>query len=344
MSAPALPDHAPTPLRQSRVLGSQREIEEYFQRLNDQSPVAVRQIARWARGDGLDSMQVAAVPLPEQVLGTRYAFLGDSHLSFAAEIRAAQKVPDNTPYSVGLLLSGAMRVETSGGVHSVRAGEGLIIDPASVERTWIDNDTHMIELALPKTIMRRLCAEWAADNALGLPRFQPVLRGDLAPRLLRMGTEAAQALESCPGLPGRGEALFMRWLEMIGLTLLNEQTLTPSGQAPTVTGTPAPVAIRRALDFIEAHAGQDILLADVANAACVSVSSLLRLFNRHLGQTPAAVLRDLRLDRARNELRSGPPGAVREVALRWGFQSPSQFTQAYQRRFGEKPSEARSRS
>ncbi len=76
------------------------------------------------------------------------------------------------------------------------------------------------------------------------------------------------------------------------------------------------------------------MLSDIAAAACVSASSLLRQFNEHLGLSPGAFLRQVRLDRARNELRRGGSGSVRELAQRWGFQNASKFSQAYLRRFG----------
>jgi len=92
-----------------------------------------------------------------------------------------------------------------------------------------------------------------------------------------------------------------------------------------------------------AHADTAIGLADIADAACVSVSSLLRQFNGHLGQSPFAFLRAVRLERARTELRSDDAPPARDVALRWGCQNASKFTRAHQQQFGERPSETRTR-
>jgi len=102
-------------------------------------------------------------------------------------------------------------------------------------------------------------------------------------------------------------------------------------------------SLRRAVEFIHAHAETAIGLADIADAACISVSSLLRQFNGHLGQSPFGFLRSVRLERARTELRGDGAPPVREVALRWGFQNASKFTRAYRQQFGERPSETRTR-
>ena len=55
--------------------------------------------------------------------------------------------------------------------------------------------------------------------------------------------------------------------------------------------------------------------------------------------TPLAVLRGLRLDRAREALQRGGDGPIADVARRFGFTNPSRFAAAYARRFGEHPSD-----
>jgi len=321
-------------------LGSRREVEAYFERLNRESPVATRQVARWG-GNGQDAMQVRAVPMPERFaeLGT---FLGESRTTFAMDIVARREAPSNVPYAVGLVIQGSMRVQGSGGERVAQPGQGVIVNPAEIDRTWLEADTHLVEFMLPKAPMLSLSAEWAPGSLTGVPRFEPLLSSELTARLLFMAREAASAISS-PDRDGSAESMFRRWLELISLTLLHEQPIENAVKPKIAASEALPGAVRRALDFIEASAEKDIMLADIASAASLSVSSLGRLFNRHLGQSPAALLRDLRLDRVRDELRRGTPRSIRELAQHWGFQSPSQFSQAYQRRFGEKPSDARSR-
>jgi AraC-like DNA-binding protein len=321
-------------------LGSRREVEAYFEKLNRESPVALRQVARWG-GKGQDTMQVRAVPMPERFaeLGT---FLGESRTTFAMDIQARREAPASVPYAVGLVISGSMRVQGAAGERVAQAGQGVIVNPAEIERTWLEADTHLVEFMLPKAPMLSLSAEWAPGSLTGVPRFEPLLSSELAGRLLFMAREAASAVSSLGDEASR-ESMFRRWLELISLTLLHEQPIENAVKPKLAGAEPLPRAVRRALDFIDASAEKDIRLADIAAAASLSVSSLGRLFNRHLGQSPAALLRDLRLDRVRDELRRGTALSIRELAQHWGFQSPSQFSQAYQRRFGQKPSEARSR-
>lgn len=310
---------------------SRGSVEDYLQRLNRESPVAERRISRWGEGAGA-YLRLAAVAHPE---AADSVFIGEAETSFALDVIAQARVP-GAPYSVGLLLAGEMRVTTGGAEIAVRPGEGVIIDPAEVERTRFAAGSHFVEFSLPRSNLLRLGAELAPGSLDGAPRFMPWVDAALSQRLLFMATQAAQALHGgAPGAP----VMFQRWTEMIALTLLHEQqTARPKAARPPAM---PPAALRRALDFIDANAHADIVLADIAAAAGVSASSLLRLFTAHFGFSPGTFLRQVRLDRARAELKSGRAAPIREVAQRWGFANASKFSQAYWRRFGEWPRDAR---
>ena len=104
----------------------------------------------------------------------------------------------------------------------------------------------------------------------------------------------------------------------------------------------APTAVRRAVAYLEEHAGGAITVPDVAAAARVSPRSLQALFRRHLGVTPLAHLHAIRLDAARRDLlgaAGSAPSTVHEVASRWGFGNSGRFARLYADRFGERPSE-----
>jgi AraC-like DNA-binding protein len=103
-----------------------------------------------------------------------------------------------------------------------------------------------------------------------------------------------------------------------------------------------PRYVRRALEYARAHLDGPLTVADVAEAAGVSVRTLQAGFQKHLDGSPTSYIRDLRLDRAHAELLEGDPYAgpqVTDVALRWGFSHFGRFAALYRRRFGERPSE-----
>ena len=318
-------------------------IEGYLENLNLASPVAERRITRWGAAPD-ENLCVGAV-LHSPVTGGSWAgevFMGECHFGFGLDMRTRNPGVAPATYAIGLPLTGAMSVTLGGHEIDARAGEGVIVDPAEVERTQVSGGSHFVEFHLPKSEVLRLATAWTPGAPGRAPRFAPHVSATLAPRLLFMAAQAATVLES-PGNPTGARMLFQRWTEMIALTLLHEQHVEASLARRAPTGAPAPASVRRAIDYIQAHADSAIGLADIAEAACISASSLLRHFGTHLGMSPYAFLRVVRLERARAELQRGGPEAIRDVALRWGFQNASKFSRAYQEQFGEKPSETRGR-
>ena len=102
----------------------------------------------------------------------------------------------------------------------------------------------------------------------------------------------------------------------------------------------SPATLRRAVAYIEAHAGEDIAAADIAAAANVTVRAVQLAFRRHRGTTPMAYLRRVRLDLAHRALIAGGPDTttVAAVAACWGFADHSRFAALYRRTYGVAPS------
>jgi AraC-like DNA-binding protein len=319
-----------------------RAIEGYLERLNRASPVADRRIVGWAP-DAPDRLAVGAVcnalgPSAPEI------FLGECRFGFGLALATRSPAAAPATYVVGLPLAGELSVTLCDGKVRAQAGEGVVFDPADVERTEVSAGAHLVEFHLPRAELQRLAVDWAPGFDRGAPRFASLLGGPLSHRLLFMAAQAARVLES-DGPSAGARLLFQRWIEMMSLTLLHEQPLAGAFERriPFSAARPTPPGVRRALDYIQAHADAPIGLADIAEAACTSASSLLRHFQAHIGMTPAACLRRVRLERARLELRAPARDAIRDIALRWGFQNASKFSAAYLAQFGERPSESRAR-
>lgn len=105
--------------------------------------------------------------------------------------------------------------------------------------------------------------------------------------------------------------------------------------------SPGPVIVRRAIELIEERIDQPLTVADVADAVGVSVRSLQEGFRRHVGMSPMAYLRDLRLTAAHRSLSScsSDSTTVTAVAHRWGFNHLGRFAAAYHRKYGVPPSQ-----
>ncbi|GAA4880596.1 helix-turn-helix transcriptional regulator [Kitasatospora terrestris] len=100
--------------------------------------------------------------------------------------------------------------------------------------------------------------------------------------------------------------------------------------------------VRRAVAFIESNADRDIALADIAGAAYVTPRAVQYAFRRHLGTTPLAHLRRVRLAAAHRDLLAADPATatVTGIAMRWGFAHAGSFAAHYRAAYGMPPSAA----
>jgi len=101
--------------------------------------------------------------------------------------------------------------------------------------------------------------------------------------------------------------------------------------------------IERSKRWVEARLGSPLSLEDMAAAAAFSKFHFHRIFTAIEGESPAAYLRRLRLERAANLLARRPDEAVTRVALDCGFATPSAFARDFKARFGVSPRAYRSR-
>ncbi|UBU17810.1 AraC family transcriptional regulator [Nonomuraea gerenzanensis] len=129
------------------------------------------------------------------------------------------------------------------------------------------------------------------------------------------------------------------------LTALPSNATTAATAATDATATDRrdahPQTLRRAIAYIDEHAGAPIGIDEIAAAARVSARALQYAFRRHLNTTPLGYLRQARLARAHAELAVGDPATttVATIAARWGFFHPGRFALSYKDAYGRAPSD-----
>ena len=104
---------------------------------------------------------------------------------------------------------------------------------------------------------------------------------------------------------------------------------------------PRPRTVKIVIDLIEDKPEQAWSIRNLARAAGISVRALEDGFQRYVGISPRAYLRNCRLDRVHDELAAARPSvtSVSDVAFRWGFAHLGRFAHAYRQRFGVNPSD-----
>jgi AraC-like DNA-binding protein len=113
---------------------------------------------------------------------------------------------------------------------------------------------------------------------------------------------------------------------------------TAVAAAAAVAEPTPPDTIKKAIDLIEADPQAPLTVSDLAASCGVGTRALQHGFQRHVGMSPMAYLRDARLRRADAELRAAAAGdTVASIARRWGFAHPGRFAAAYEVKHGQPP-------
>jgi AraC-like DNA-binding protein len=217
-------------------------------------------------------------------------------------------------------------------VHCFREREGLMLlnvmyDPA--------------RLPLPARLLRRL----PGYSALFMlePAFRRAHRFSSRLHLNRADLGAAESLaerieaESSERRPGHESAL---------LSLLVELMVFLSRHYGDSGGTPearALLRIGRLVSTLEERYGEPWTLEQLAAAAHLSRTSLLRVFRKATGQSPIDYLIGLRIEAAMRLLRQSD-ATVTHIAMESGFSDSNYFARQFRRVCGCTPSEFRRRS
>ncbi|MCU1691864.1 MAG: transcriptional regulator, AraC family [Frankiales bacterium] len=107
------------------------------------------------------------------------------------------------------------------------------------------------------------------------------------------------------------------------------------------TSAATPAVIRRAIDLLEARPEYPFTVSEIARQSGSSVRTLQAGFERHLGTSPMAYLKNVRLGRAHADLLAGDPAesSVLDIMSRWGWTHVGRFAAVYRAAYGVNPSE-----
>lgn len=166
---------------------------------------------------------------------------------------------------------------------------------------------------------------WLDDPHLRLQQWQ------LDPALL----QAANSLFD----PGWQGSLGRLWQEGVALQIL-ATSLNPDRRGQSMPAAPASrdlARLERVKEYLLTYPEQDHTLAELAQLACMSSSSLREKFQAAYGLSIFNFLRECRLQRASQGLRQ-EGWSIEQAAERVGYRHASSFTAAFRRRFGVAPS------
>lgn len=270
---------------------------------------------------------------------TEFAAL--DHLTFARTRYAASTVEIDcpaTPYILAARLhSGRYLMRWDGGEVRLAGPATMLFPPSPIVHLHDCSDSSCVSMRLDGLLR-------VAEESTGLDRAQVRFTGllPISPAADRHWLATAAYVQS--GIYSRAfdhPLLRVAAERMVAASMLAtfpNTTMTTELRTPRDPATPA--VVRRAIAFIDAHAGEPVTLTDIAEAVGVVPRTLQYAFRRHHDTTPMAYLRRVRLARAHEDLTQAQPGdgmTVAQAAARWGFGRPHRFADAYRQAYGRPP-------
>lgn len=241
-----------------------------------------------------------------------------------------------------ILTGGAASVQHNGQAFEISPNTGLMRDkriPLSAQQNAFESFVIPLSIDGLKQHARKLLGE---EACLADIQFDVAL--DLTTpggrHLRNTVTYIAEALDG--PLCGADNPIVLAGLK--DLLLTSVLSLLPNSATDALQGRPKAVAVpyyvKRARDYIHAHADTAITLETLAHHAGCSYRTLQTAFNDAFGMSPIAYVKYVRLTLAHDDLRQADSGvSVRAVAAKWGFTHMGWFSKCYVEQFGVLPSQ-----
>jgi len=251
------------------------------------------------------------------------------------------KVTGQDVVTIGVVIEGSVEVDRGEAAGCYQAGDVFVASFPHANFTCRTRNARIRALGLAASVLARVVGA-AADRSAGPVRFLSQHPASSSGRDQWKST-ASFVGDLLGGPAATADALVIdaaaRLLAATVLAVFPNTLTTHLDDAGSHDAWPT--ALRRAVAFVDDHPHQDITVADIAAASAVTVRAVQLAFRRHLGTTPTAYLRQVRLAGAHAGLVAATPGdgqTVTAIAGRWGFPSASRFTARYREAYGVPPS------
>jgi AraC-like DNA-binding protein len=297
-------------------------------------PAVAHAHAQRMMADHRMSVSERATPFAAEVHHARLGSVRLLHFAYGAAVRIAS-APLRDFATIHLPLAGGLRVAHGGARVSAGAGHGVVFSPdGDVAMDWSSGLRLLVVRIERDALETRLRALLGASIKAPL-RFAAALD----PRGVLGALATAHDVLAAAGPDGPAPLVAEELERSIVTALLLGQPHSYSDALRRPPSLPAPRIVDVALDRAAATPGEPPSLAELARAAGTSERTLHEAFRRRFGTSPAAHLRGLRLQGARDALLAAEPdtATVARIALEHGFAHPGRFATAYRARFGESP-------
>jgi AraC family transcriptional regulator len=289
----------------------------------------------------LTPQSIGALPAPRGILHTLSAPLLSSHSrqwnGIVVELRRDRDTDVVVPYrdhAIAVILAGGATLyqcrNARSSLRTVQAGD-VIVTPAGEPKRWQHTEEIVgIVLRLAPAYLEKVAAEHAgeAESARLQDNFgtRDAHVEGIALRLLR-----AVAAEDT------ATRIYVESLTtQLSLHLLRRYTESEKPGTKKLSAALSQHKVRRAVEHIEAHLGEDLTLCDIARELAMSPGHFAHAFRQTVGIPPHQYVVNRRIERAKSLLRDSDM-PISHIAQRIGCSNPSCFSFLFRRATGVTP-------
>lgn len=228
--------------------------------------------------------------------------------------------------------SGTARVSVNGSEFLLKQGEGIFINAGILHGVW-QHETEPCRLR--SIVFHPRFIGGSVDSLLWQKYLEPLLTDSSRPCVSFSNARdwekaALQSIDAAWRLCVSEEDGF----EFAARECLSRIILLLFQNRPSSEKEPSPKALRDGartkamLQYIQAHYGEEITLVQIANSANICESECLRCFRSVIGCTPIQYVRQVRVQKAAELLRSSDL-KISDIGMRCGFQEMSYFAKTF---------------
>lgn len=244
----------------------------------------------------------------------------------------------HTELEVLSVSEGAALVAVGAGRFSLNQGQGMLINSGVLHAAWAREPSGCL---LRAAVFHPRLVGGGEESVFWSDYLRPLLEDKGRPYVLLDPSEpwqqeALQALaaawRACAEEPPGYE--FQTREALSRLVFLLRQAGPPAAR-PERSQREAG-RVKRMLEYIHGHYGEELNTASIARSAMVSESECLRCFRSVIGQPPIQYVMQYRVQRAAELLRASSL-SVSEIGARCGFADASYFAKVFRARMGRSP-------
>ncbi|WP_420390160.1 AraC family transcriptional regulator [Marinobacter sp.] len=263
-----------------------------------------------------------------------FAGFGMSQLSYGNHVRVKSPELDSI-YHFQIVTRGECVWHQAGERMKVRSGQAVMVNPyESIDLEYSD-DCEKLIIKVPEHVLnnaRELAHGRLPENGIRFTRAPVELR--LCPALINIMEAVLSELDDAED--DEINPVCAPYREIILKKLLK---VFPSNWSSQESGAACTPMLGKMLRYIEQNVHRNIDIEELSSVSNMSVRSIYNAFSKAFATTPKCYIKQLKLQKLREDLLQGKCRNVTEIALDYGFSHLGRFSSDYRKTFGELPSE-----